>query len=429
MRIRSTRVVTGGVVRPATITVSDGVITEIGDGTADLDYGELVIMPGLVDTHVHVNEPGRTDWEGFATATVAALAGGCTTIVDMPLNSIPPTVTVASLERKREVAAPQIGCDVGFWGGFIGPTDQLVSMIEAGVCGFKAFLVDSGVDEFPLVTPDQLAAAMGVTAPRGIPVLVHAEDPAAVAQVSGNTADYRSYLESRPVHSEVSAVRMVAELTEATGARSHVLHVSSGEAAEAIGKGPSSLSGETCPHYLTLAAEEVPEGATEFKCAPPIRASREGESLWEALGLGWLSMVVSDHSPAPPELKTTGDFATAWGGISSLQLRLPITWTGARSRGFGVLELTEWLATAPARLAGLDDRKGSIAVGMDADLVVWDPDGVMEVRTDDLRHRHPLTPYEGRHLRGEVVATLLRGIVVHGEGAVTGRHGRMLSRR
>jgi allantoinase len=384
-------------------------------------------MPGLVDSHVHVNEPGRTDWEGFRSATAAALAGGCTTIVDMPLNSIPPTVDTASLDAKRTATASGISCDVAFWGGFIGPTEPLESLVAEGVCGFKSFMVDSGVPEFPAVTTEQFEAGMTQMARLGVPALVHAEDQGLIGSVGGDVASYASYLGSRPIESETAAIDRVRQVMARTGGSVHILHVSSGAAAEAIGAGPVALSGETCPHYLTFAAEEIPSGATEFKCAPPIREADERERLWEALNSGALAMVVSDHSPAPPGLKTTGDFSTAWGGIASLQLRLQVVWTGAVARGVGLGALVEWLAAAPARLAGLE-AKGAISPGRDADLVVWDPDGVVEVDGARLHHRHPLTPYQGMTLRGRVMATILAGETVHSdEGLVEGR-GRMLRR-
>jgi allantoinase len=429
MRFRSRRVVTGGEVRPATIVVDCGLVVAIEEaGPADSDFGDLVIMPGLVDSHVHVNEPGRTEWEGFATATAAALAGGCTTIVDMPLNSIPPTVTMDALRAKQAAAMPSIACDVGFWGGYVGPMDQLIPLAEAGVCGFKSFLVDSGVEEFPAVSADDLEAAMRVMDGLGTPALVHAEDPDSLHPLDGDPTIYINYLLSRPIECEAAAVKTVSRLASITSATTHVLHVSSGEAAAIIGNGPAWLTGETCPHYLMLASEEVPAGATLYKCSPPIRNRAQSEMLWDALKEGVLSMVVSDHSPAPADLKATGDFSTAWGGISSLELRLPLTWTGARERGFGLVELTEWLALAPARLAGLDDRKGSLEVGKDADLVIWDPDEPLVVAGETLRHRHPNTPFEGMRLQGRVVSTLLRGEAVYdGTHALTG-HGTMLER-
>ena len=429
--IGSTRVVLGEEVRPASIRIEQGVIVDIGEGRAEVDFGDMVVMPGLVDSHVHVNEPGRSDWEGFGTATRAAAAGGTTTIVDMPLNSIPPTVNVSALSEKRAAAEGKLSVDVAFWGGLIpGSEDQIGPLVAGGVCGFKSFLVDSGVDEFPLVSTEELASALPLMRELEVPSLVHAEDPARILRLSGDPTEYGSYLDTRPSDGEAAAVALVAGLARTTGARVHVLHVSSAEAMEAVSDGPGSLSGETCPHYLTFCAEEIGDGATPFKCAPPIRTAEHRDALWDGLIDGSLSMVVSDHSPAPAEVKRLddGDFGEAWGGIGSLQLRLPATWTGAAEREIGLPQLTRWMALEPARLAGLDDRKGSIAVGMDADFVVWDPDGVTKVRGIDLEHRHPITPYEGMSLRGSVVTTILGGITVFDGTSVGPIAGRMLRR-
>ncbi len=429
--IGSTRVVLGDEVRPASIRIDQGSIVDIGEGHPELDFGDLVVMPGLVDSHVHVNEPGRSEWEGFRTATRAAAAGGTTTIVDMPLNSIPPTVSVGALSEKRAAADGKLSVDVAFWGGLIpGSEDQIGPLVDEGVCGFKSFLVDSGVGEFPMVSPAELASALPVMHELGVPSLVHAEDPARIFRLAGDPTEYRSYLETRPADGEAAAVTTVAGLSRATGARVHVLHVSSAEAMEAVAAGPDSLSGETCPHYLTFCAEEIAAGATPFKCAPPIRAAAHREALWDGLIDGSLRMVVSDHSPAPPEVKRLddGDFGEAWGGIGSLQLRLPATWTGAAERGVMLPQLSRWLALEPARLAGLDNHKGSIVVGMDADLVVWDPDGVTRVRGRDLEHRHPITPYEGMSLRGSIVTTVLGGVTVFDGTNVGPVGGRMVKR-
>jgi allantoinase len=427
----SSKVVIGDDVRPASLRIVEGTIVDISDQAPDVDFGDLVVMPGLVDSHVHVNEPGRTDWEGFATATRAAAAGGTTTIVDMPLNSIPPTVSVAALEAKRDAAEGQLSVDTAFWGGLIpGSSDEIAPLVEAGVCGFKSFLVDSGVVEFPPVTTDELLRALPIMRDLGVPSLVHAEDPARITAVAGDPSDYASYLASRPPDAEADAVGVVAGLGRQTGARIHVLHVSSGEAVEVLADGPETLSGETCPHYLTFCSEEIEDGATSFKCAPPIRSAEHRDALWAGLAEGTLSMVVSDHSPAPADIKhlDDGDFGRAWGGIGSLQLRLPATWTGASERGVSLPQMTKWLSTAPARLAGLDGQKGGIAVGMDADLVVWDPDGITEVVGGRLEHRHWVTPYEGMRLRGAVVNTILRGMTVFDGQDITPGGGRMLRR-
>lgn len=380
----------------------EGVVVEIGDSPADHDYGDLVVFPGLVDSHVHVNEPGRTDWEGFATATRSALAGGTSTLVDMPLNSIPPTTSVDALATKRRAAEGQLSVDVAFWGGIVpGSQDNVPGLVDAGVCGFKVFLTDSGVEEYP---PVDLAALGALSL--DVPLLVHAEDPEYLGEPGPS---YPEYLASRPPEAESVAIRHVAGVD----APVHILHVSSGDAVDAIAASPS-MTGETCPHYLLFTDGDVTGPA--FKCAPPIRQRHHHEALWEGLESGVLSMVVSDHSPSPPHLKE-GGFDTAWGGISSLQLRLPVVWTGASSRGIPIEQVVRWLALAPAELAGLDDRKGSIKVGKDADLVVFDPDGETVVRGRELLHRHPMTPYDGMRLRGQVVDTIM------------GHGGRMLGRK
>jgi allantoinase len=412
--LRSTRVVLPDGIRPATVRHEGGVVVAVGDDLADDDYGDLVIMPGLVDSHVHVNEPGRSEWEGFTTATVAAAAGGTTTIVDMPLNSIPPTVSVEALGVKREVAVGRTSVDVAFWGGIIpGSEGEIEGLVAEGVCGFKVFLTDSGVPEFPAMALDGLR---DLALP--VPLLVHAEEDALMSDPGGGS--YSDYLKSRPPEAEAAAIRGLATLDSPV----HVVHVSSAQGAEAVAAG--GLSGETCPHYLLFCDEEVT--GPEFKCAPPIRSHEHRDALWDALVDGALQMVVSDHSPAPADLKV-GDFATAWGGIASVQLRLQATWTGASERGIGMDRIAEWLGLAPARLAGLDDRKGSIELGKDADFVVFDPDESILVTGADLLHRHPLTPYDGWRLRGLVVETHLGGEVVFDGDNVRVQRGRMLIRK
>lgn len=388
--LRSDRVVLGDEVRPATVRWDRGVIVEVGDGEAERDYGDLVVLPGLVDSHVHVNEPGRTEWEGFVTATAAARAGGTTTIVDMPLNSLPPTTSVAALEAKRAAAEGKHDVDLAFWGGIVpGSSGEIPGLVAQGVCGFKVFLTDSGVPEYP---PVDVAALSSLSL--DVPLLVHAEADELLGE-PGPT--YEEYLASRPPEAEAAAIRDVSALD----APVHILHVSSADGVDAI-TSSSGVTGETCPHYLTFTSEDVT--GVVFKCAPPIRTEEHREALWDGLRSGSLSMVVSDHSPAPANLKR-GDFATAWGGISSVQLRLVATWTGAAARGFDFADLARWLALAPARLAGLDDRKGSIEVGKDADFVVFDPDGETVVVGADLLHKNPETPYEGKRLRGSVLDT------------------------
>ena len=431
--IRARRVVTPGGTRPATVRVSAGRICDVGPyesgpGPDAADAVTLasdeVLLPGLVDTHVHVNEPGRTDWEGFASATRAAAAGGITTIIDMPLNSIPPTIDAAALRAKRAAAAGQIHVDVGFWGGAVpGSVGRLPDLHGHGTFGFKVFLVDSGVPEFPPVDRAGLGRVMAQAAALGSVVIVHAEDAAVIASSPGPLTEgegqtYRAFLRSRPASAEVSAITQVIELAQETGVRAHVLHLS---AADAIGllaaarRRGAGITAETCPHYLALAAEDVPDGATQFKCCPPIRDRGNRERLWRALRDGIIDCVVSDHSPCPPTLKRLdfGDFGAAWGGISSVQLSLPVVWTQARERGHSLDDIARWMASGPAQIAGLAG-KGQIAPGFDADLVAFAPDDSFVVDPARLHHRHPLTPYTGARLDGVVRRTWLRGQPVTG---------------
>lgn len=429
--VRGQRVLTPDGIRPASVGIQDGKIIAIGPyqdavspagppspaHTVQLAADE-VLLPGLTDTHVHVNEPGRTRWEGFASATRAAAAGGITTIIDMPLNSIPPTTDPAALNAKRESARGQIYVDVGFWGGAVpGNAGQLGPLSEAGVFGFKCFLADSGVPEFPPLDEAGLAQALRGMAALNSILIVHAEDAAAIAAAprpEGTT--YPAFLRSRPDAAETAAIAQVIRLARETGGRAHVLHLSSAEAVQMIAAARAEglpLSVETCPHYLAFAAEEIPDGATEFKCCPPIRGRANRERLWAALGEGVIDCVVSDHSPCPPGLKLPelGQFGAAWGGISSVQVALPVTWTEASARGYQLADVIRWMAGGPAGIAGLP-RKGRIAPGCDADLVAFAPDETFVVDRGGLHHRHPLTPYEGRTLSGVVRRTWLRGAPV-----------------
>jgi len=443
--VRGRRVVTGGELVPAAVHVRDGVIQRVADydqvpaGAQVVEAGAAVVMPGLVDTHVHVNEPGRTEWEGFDSATRAAAAGGVTTIVDMPLNSLPPTTSLAALEAKRAAAAGRCHVDVGFWGGIVpGNLGELEPLAAGGVLGFKAFLVDSGVPEFPAVRRPDLEAAMGALADLGALTAVHAEEPgpiaAAAVAISGeDPRAYRTWLRSRPDCAEREAVAAVAELSRRLRARAHVLHLSSAEALDPLRRaraGGAAISAETCPHYLALAAEQVPDGATVFKCAPPIRSAANRDRLWAALAAGDISLVCSDHSPCPPERKhlDDGDFLAAWGGISSLQLGLPVVWSAARRRGHTLADLAEWMCSGPARLVGIGHRKGAIAAGRDADLVLLDPDAASMVEPASLYHRHPVTPYAGRVLHGVVRATYLRGQLAWDAAGFADPGGRLLAR-
>jgi len=420
--IRARRAVLPDGSRPAAVVIARGVITDIGPydaaggeaQTAALAADE-VLLPGLVDTHVHVNEPGRTDWEGFATATRAAAAGGITTIVDMPLNSVPPTVDAAALQVKREAAAGQVHVDVGFWGGAVpGSAPELPGLDAAGAFGVKVFLIDSGVPEFPPVDQAGLVSVMARAAALDSVVLVHAEDAGQVAAAPpAGGRGYRTFLRSRPAAAEVAAVAAVIDAARATGARAHVLHLSAADAVPLLAAARRDgvrVTAETCPHYLALAAEDIPDGATEFKCCPPIRERANADRLWQALGQGIIDCVVSDHSPCPPALKARGggDFGAAWGGISSLQLALPVVWTQARRRGHSLDHVARWMAAGPARMAGLA-AKGRIEPGCDADLVAFAPGDSFTVDPARLQHRHRLTPYAGQRLDGVVRRAWLRG--------------------
>lgn len=406
-----------------------------------LEAGEdSIVMPGLVDSHVHVNEPGRTEWEGFATATRAAAAGGVTTIVDMPLNCIPATTTVDALKAKLTAARGKLMVDSAFWGGVVpGNTAELAKLWDAGVVGFKCFLVHSGVDEFPNVTESDLRTAMPELARLGAMLIVHAEVPgpidSACCQAPGDAADrsYETFLHSRPRAAENEAIELMIRLSRDTGCRIHIVHHSSADALAALRAAKAAgaqLTVETCPHYLHFAAEDIPDGATEFKCCPPIRERANREQLWKALRDGTIDMVVSDHSPCPPEMKVReqGDFMKAWGGISSLQLRLPLMWTEASARGFTINQLAEWLCAAPARQVGLAPVKGSISVGGDADIVIWNPEREFLVAPGLIQHRHKLTPYAGQTLRGVVEKTFLRGQMVYDGGEFGEPKGQLLFR-
>ena len=446
--IRGKRVVLPESVAPASLHISNGVIRAIDSyesvlaGCDVIESGESLVMPGLVDTHVHINEPGRTEWEGFLTATRAAAAGGVTTLIDMPLNSIPPTTTVAGLEAKLAAARGQCYVDVGFWAGVVpGNVGEFPALIEAGVVGFKCFLIHSGVDEFPNVTENDLREALPELTRLGALLIVHAEVPGPIDK-TGITAcpndvetssvqdgtvtnvcptSYATFLRSRPRAAEDEAVALMIKLGREFGARVHIVHHSSADALPLLREARATgvkITAETCPHYLTFAAEEIPDSATEFKCCPPIRERENREQLWSAISSGVIDMIVSDHSPCPPEMKLrdSGDFLRAWGGISSLQLRLPAVWTEAGRRGHTIEDLARWLCSAPAKLVGLEGRKGLIAIGYDADLVIWNPEKQFRVDGAALQHRHKLTPYQDRILNGVVEKTFLRGEKIYDGG-------------
>jgi len=434
--VRGKRVVMPEGERAASIRIRGGVITAISafddvpQGISVHEAADLVVLPGLVDTHVHINEPGRADWEGFSTATRAAAVGGVTTVIEMPLNSIPAVTNPSAYREKIAAAAGKLSVDVGFWGGVIpGNADQLAPLWEAGAFGFKCFLVPSGVDEFPCVAESDLRDALPILSALGAPLLAHAELPGPIddafkhlsKEPSPSPRRYSTWLASRPRAAEEEAIALLLSLSREFKARVHIVHVSSSSALPLLRQAKSeglAVTAETCPHYLTFASEDIADGATEFKCAPPIRERENREKLWEALADGTIGMIATDHSPCPPAMKLTeqGDFLRAWGGIASLQLSLSAVWTEALRRGYSVSHMAEWLCRNPARLAGIEMRKGSIAVGCDADFVIWDPSGKFKVDAAHLHHRHKVTPYAGRELAGIVETAFLRGRKIFDRG-------------
>ena len=435
--IRGRTVVSAETVGPASIHIRDEKIIavrgfdEIVDGAEIVEAGDdAVVMPGLVDTHVHINSPGRTEWEGFPSATRAAAAGGVTTLIDMPLNSIPPTTTLEGFRTKLDDAREHCFVDVGFWGGVVpGNTAESAPMFAAGVVGFKCFLVPSGVDEFPHVTETDLREAMPELARLGAILIVHAELPGPMK--TADDTDYASFLKSRPRAAEDEAIELMIRLSREFGTRIHIVHLSSSDALPLLRSAQTEgvkITAETCPHYLHFAAETIPPGATEFKCCPPIREAENREKLWQGLADGTIEMIVSDHSPCPASMKLreTGDFMAAWGGIASLQLRLPVIWTEAQRRSFSLRQLTNWLCTNPARQVCLESRKGSIAAGVDADIVIWNPNREFVVDAQHLQHRHKLTPYQQERLTGVVEKTFLRGKKIYDEGLAEIPLGQML---
>lgn len=437
-------------IQPASVHVENGVITRISskgdlpDNADIIELGETTLLPGLVDSHVHINDPGRTQWEGFVTATKAAAAGGITTLVDMPLNSIPATTTLEGLEAKRNAAQGRCWVDVGFWGGLVPEhIDQLEPLLKGGVLGFKSFLSPSGVEEFTNVSEEDLRCGLPILAKHGAVLLVHAELPSALEETAATLPEwtpeerrkYKNYLSTRPSRAEVQAIELLIRLCEDYNTPIHVVHLATKDALPAIREAQAKglpLTVETCSHYLYWDADQIPDGGTPFKCAPPIREKHHQDALWKALEDGELCLVASDHSPSPPDDKElgTGDFLAAWGGIASLQLGLPVVWTKASERGVSLEQVVQWMGAEPAKLAGLQGRKGSIEVGADADFVAFFPEETFEVEPEALLHRHPLTPYAGETLKGVVMATWLRGQSVYENGMFSSEAcGRTLNRQ
>jgi allantoinase len=433
----SHRVATPDGIRPGAVLVRDGKIDgfvpadQVPANIEVRDFGESAILPGLVDSHVHINEPGRTEWEGFETATRAAAAGGYTTLVDMPLNCLPATTAVAALAAKRTAAHGRCWVDWLAWGGVVSDNQaEIEALASAGVPGFKCFLIHPGIDGFTMVTEPELRAALPHVAQTGLPLLVHAELPGPVDEATQGLrgpdwSRYSTYLQSRPEAAELAAIRLLLSLCRQYRFRLHIVHLSASSALSELCAARAEglpVSVETCPHYLHFCAEEIPDGATLCKCAPPIRSRGNREKLWQGLRDGIIDLVATDHSPCPPAMKRISErnFSTAWGGISSLSLALPVMWTEASRRGFTLIDLTRWMAEEPSRLAGTTARKGRIAEGCDADFVIFEPEAEFVATEDRLHYRYPVSPYLGEKLRGVVKATYLRGQPVFSGGQFFG---------
>ena len=417
--------------KSAFVLIDDGKIKDI---VSDLPFnhsyelievGNKVLMPGVIDPHIHINEPGRTDWEGFDTATTAAIAGGLTTLIDMPLNSAPVTTTVAAFEEKLDATKDKLHTNVGFWGGIIpGNTDEIEGLIAKGILGFKAFLTHSGIDDFPNATEEDLRIAMPIIAKHNLPLLGHCELTDELLRATGDNRSYQNYMSSRPKEWEDEAITMMIRLCEEFNCRVHIVHLSSAKSIEQIIKAKEKglpITVESAQHYLYFNAETINDGQTQFKCAPPIREKENNDQLWQALKDGVIDLVATDHSPSTPTLKEleSGDFMKAWGGIASLQLALPVLWTKAREKGFTIDFIAKWLCENPAKLIGKSTTKGKIAIGYDADLIVVDIDSSFVVTENMLHHKHKTTPYLNETLYGIVEQTYLFGEKVYDNSIFT----------
>lgn len=440
--IYSSRILTESGFLDGTILITNGIISKLERGKLlnapcpIEDLGDLVVMPGLIDSHVHINEPGRTEWEGFETITKAAISGGITSLVDMPLNSSPVTTSVEALNIKLEAAKGKLFCNCGFYGGIVPDNlDKLDALCEAGILGVKAFMTHSGIDDFPNVNESELKEGLRIIQPHGITLLAHAELDTyheGIEAFEKNPTNYLAYLSSRPREWEDKAIDILIDVCESTGAHVHIVHLSSSNSIEKIMKAREKglpLTVETCPQYLYFSAEEIPNGNTLFKCAPPIREKENNEKLWGALKDGIIDFIVTDHSPATPALKEieSGNLQKAWGGIASVQFSLPVIWTAAQKRGFTIEDVSKWTSTAVAKFLQIDTTKGKIAKGYDADLVVWNPEEIFTVKKEDIHFRHKVTPYIGEELLGVVKQTYLAGLKVFENGKIDSTpHGKFL---
>lgn len=426
--LHSKRVVVEGKLQEATVFIENDKIISVKTGKVETEgfesFGDSVLMPGLIDSHVHINEPGRTDWEGFDTATKAAAAGGITMLVDMPLNSHPVTVDIASFKEKIEASKGKLHVNCGFWGGIVPYNiNELETLIDAGVLGIKAFLTHSGIKEFPHVEKNELLEGMKIMAKKNVPILAHCEldEKGCDKELADNPTSYKAYLNSRPKHWEDNAIKMMINLAQKSNCHTHVVHLSSANGIELIKNAQENnipITTETCSHYLFFNAEEIPDGKTVYKCAPPIREKANNDKLWQGIKNGIIDFVITDHSPATPEIKEleTGNYKKAWGGIAGLQFSLPAVWKKGETQGLSIVDVSNIMSKNVAKFLKLDKIKGKIAQGYDADLVVWNPEKDFVSTNDEIHHKHKISPYVGYKLKGEVLKTYVNGNLVYNQG-------------